>query len=119
MPVTVARSESQIRFTLIGSYAFEEVLEAVTDAPLPPSTERRMLGILDVRQSEELREPQELRTLARCLAAPGVFSSFAVVAKRAVHYGLARMLSVFAEQEGLELVAFRSEDAALEWLGST
>jgi hypothetical protein len=119
MPVTVTRTGCRIRFTLVGRYAFGEVLEAVADATHATGAAQRTRGLLDVRGSEDLRQADEVRTLARRLAAPGVFAGVTVVVRKAVLYGLARMLAVFAEHEGLERSAFRTEDAALEWLAST
>ena len=107
----------RLYFTLEGRYSFEEFLGVVDRATAQPELERPSTGILDIRHSEETRTPNELRVLARRLAGTRLFSSFAVVSTQLYHQGLARMLSEFADAEGLSVGSFRTIEGAQAWLG--
>ncbi len=76
---------------------------------------------MDIRRSEAVFSSDDLRSFAKFLAALPI-----PIAKRAawvvsadLRFGLARMLSVFAENEGLELKVFRDTVEARKWLGAT
>ncbi len=75
---------------------------------------------MDIRRSEAVFSSDELRSFAKFLASLPV-----PIAKRAawvvsadLRFGLARMLSAFAEDEGLELRVFRDTVASRKWLGA-
>ena len=71
----------------------------------------------------DLRELTEIEATAPSLRALARIKVFDPSAKRAfvapddLHFGLARMLQVFAEQEGSEVGVFRTMREAEEWLG--
>jgi hypothetical protein len=109
MPVSVARAKGRpIWFFLQGHYGFADVLSFIAAIDLKGVDAPNDACVLDIRDSEETRSAQELRTLARHLAESGFESCF-VIASRDVHYGLGRMLSVYAENRGLPVRVFRAE----------
>ncbi len=64
-------------------------------------------------------ETLEVRALVQRLAGYGdrvAGARWAVVTKQAASYGMMRMLSVYAEQAGLEVEAFRTHAEAQAWL---
>ena len=61
-----------------------------------------------------------LKEVAQVLASyiPVFGRKIALVVKKDVHYGLGRMLNVFCETQGFELLPFRNIEKARKWLES-
>ena len=121
-PVRISRiEEGDILFVVAeGKYSLAEVQTVITSALKESKGIRDCCLLMDIRRSEAVFSPEELRSFAEFLAALPI-----PIAKRAawvvsadLRFGLARMLSVFAESEGLELRVFRDTVAARRWLGA-
>ncbi len=122
-PVRLSRiQEGETLFIVAeGKYSLAEVQAAIS-AGLKESTSIRDCCLhMDIRRSEAVFSSDELRSFAKFLASLPI-----PIAKRAawvvsadLRFGLARMLSAFAEKEGLELRVFRDTVEARKWLGST
>ena len=122
-PVRISRIEEGETLFIVaeGKYSLAEVQTAITSALRESKSTRDCCLLMDIRRSEAVFSSDELRSFAKFLASLPI-----PIAKRAawvvsadLRFGLARMLSVFAENEGLELRVFRDTVAARKWLGAT
>ena len=122
-PVRISRIEEGETLFIVaeGKYSIAEVQTAISAALKESKDIRGCCLHMDIRRSEAVFSSDELRSFAKFLASLPI-----PIAKRAawvvsadLRFGLARMLSVFAENEGLELRVFRDTVAAREWLGAT
>ncbi len=118
MSVSTRPEDGFLRIVLAGHYSFQEVLDLISNLVTSPDG-GPSLGLLDVQASEELRTSEELRVLAAHLAELGAFKRLGVLADAiSPRFGLARMLEVFAEDQGVTVRAFRVESEAVDWLAA-
>jgi len=98
----------------------EHAFEAVFTGPEFPA-EGGML--VDVTRVEEVHSADEVRELATFLGSKtdhvGQHVGVVVSSSNPAQYGTARMLSAYAESEGLTIGVFTSVEKASEWLNST
>ncbi len=82
------------------------------------ATGNRVPLLVDLRESEENKDPQDLRSVAGYLAENlDVLSGrIAVVTQRGLRFGLARMFAVYGENVGLATSVFTVAADALAWL---
>ncbi len=122
-PVRISRIEEGETLFIVaeGKYSLAEVQTAITSALRESKSTRDCCLLMDIRRSEAVFSSDELRSFAKFLASLPI-----PIAKRAawvvsadLRFGLARMLSVFAEDAGLELRVFRDTVVARKWLGAT
>ena len=122
-PVRISRIEEGETLFIVaeGKYSLAEVQTAISAALKESKGIRDCCLHMDIRRSEAAFSADELRSFAKFLALLPI-----PIAKRAawvvsadLRFGLARMLSVFAENEGLELRVFRDTVMAREWLEAT
>ena len=122
-PVRISRFEEDQTLFIVaeGKYSLAEVQTAISAALQESKGIRDCCLHMDIRRSEAVFSSDELRSFAKFLASLPI-----PIAKRAawvvsadLRFGLARMLSVFAESEGLELRVFRDTVAARSWLEAT
>lgn len=108
-----------MHFRLEGNEPSQDVIVAIRKlaqlADLP--NEGRML--VDRRKNQATYTAQELRDiinehskLAECLNGP-----VAIVARRSVHFGMARQATLIAKAQGFRMEAFTSMKEAAAWLG--
>ena len=108
--------------TLVGDYAFDEpvraVTEALADAQFRPGTSL----LVDARLSHTRRSSEEFRTRAKwvaSLASKGLSSRCAIVVAPEPHQiGMARMVATHHEIQGLEMSIFNDLEEALRWLSN-
>ena len=121
-PVRISRIEEGETLFIVaeGKYSLAEVQTTTSDALKASKCIRDCCLHMDIRRSEAVFSSDELRSFAKFLASLPV-----PIAKRAawvvsadLRFGLARMLSAFAEDEGLELRVFRDTVASRKWLGA-
>ena len=122
-PVRISRFEENETLFIVaeGKYSLAEVQTAISAALQESKGIRDCCLHMDIRRSEAVFSSDELRSFAKFLASLPI-----PIAKRAawvvsadLRFGLARMLSAFAENEGLELRVFRDTVAARKWLETT
>lgn len=98
----------------------EHAFDSVCTAPGFP-TGGGML--VDVTNVEEARSEDEIQQLATFLGGRkdllGDHIGLVVSSSNPAHYGTARMLSAYAEPEGLTVGVFTSAEKASEWLHHT
>jgi hypothetical protein len=102
-----------------GNYTFEETYNNYKAALDDPKSAGGINVLIDVRQSKETRSSEEMRAIADLFAASSSFNgrcAMLVNPDSAVRYGLARMLSAFADMRNVEFAVFHEEKAALAWL---
>ncbi len=103
----------------VGNYAFEETYNNYKAALNDPKSADGINALVDVRESRETRTSEEMRAIADLFALSSHFKgrcAMLVSPDSAVRYGLARMLSAFADMRNLTFSVFHEEKAALNWL---
>jgi hypothetical protein len=103
----------------VGNYTFEETYNNYKAALNDPKSADGINVLIDVRSSKETRTSEEMRAIADLFAASSCFKgrcAMLVSPDSAVRYGLARMLSAFADMRNLKFSVFHEEKAALAWL---
>jgi len=106
--------------TLVGKYSFEEPIQAVTDAIGDPQFHPGTSLLFDSRKSEAKRSAEDVRARAHwmvSLVPQGISARFAIVISSQLHqYGLARMLGIHLDLQGLILGIFTDFEEAMRWL---
>jgi hypothetical protein len=92
-----------------------ELLEALADQTLVPVL---AAVILDLRQLDNLPSADDARQIAEAF---GAFSGrhgcrLAYVASAGAQYGVARMIEILSQQQGVAAGAFLTPELALRWL---
>lgn len=74
--------------------------------------------LFDMRESEENKDPDELRDVTMYLAGnlDVLTGRIAVIVERGLLFGLARMFAVYGENVGLNTGVFTGGEAARRWL---
>ncbi len=78
------------------------------------------IRILFIDRGSEYNPPQQgPEEAARILSllVPNISDRIAIVVKKDVHFGIARMIQAFCESYGVTFEVFREEQAARNWLG--
>ncbi len=118
MPTSYELDEnlSLVRSQAWGLLTDEESSEHYASIQADPKFKPHFRQLCDLRLLDEIdTSASALRQLARLrVFAPGVRRAF--VAPADLHFGLARMLQVFCEQEGTEVGVFRTVPEAEAWL---
>ncbi len=120
-PVSITRSDNGFLLTIVaeGRYTLGEikaVIEAATGET--QAVHRDCCLLMDIRRSEALPSVDDLRDFAQFLGdlPTDVVSRSAWLVSADVQFGLARMLSVYAEEKGITIQVFRDLDPARIWL---
>lgn len=118
MSFTYKINGNLLEFTSRGEITVENIKKIFSEALGDPGLPSRARVFIDVTESEENRDPEELRDLADFL---GTFVAklnpkIALLAGRPLHLGMGNILSVYVERYGLELRRFTSRAEALDWL---
>lgn len=121
MPIRtwIDREARLLRSEAWGSFTTEELLQVVDDLLDDPAHDPRFNGLSDHRRVTHPLSPAQLYRLVvhvrqvRDRIAP---ERWAVVTGSLAAYGMARMLSAYAERLSIDLRPFRDMDEALEWL---
>ena len=118
--VRITRSDDGVTLGIIaeGPYTLGEV-QAVIRAGTADSPEGRDCCLLmDIRRSESTPSPDDLMEFAEFLSCLPVHvaARSAWLVSADLRFGLARMLSVYAEEKGITIRVFRESEAAREWL---
>lgn len=108
--IGVFRSVGKVEFAE-GMRVFEEGLREVADRE--PAVARIRIELLE---SGENRSSGELRAIAGMAKKHFTKARMALVADKALYLGLSRMFGVFAEDLGLEVEVFSTNDEANQWL---
>ncbi len=121
MAVSYRFVENILRLDFVGVYPPDDIINAFDRAledPRFPARNARFL--IDVTRSESLadRSVDDLRRVAEYFASrSGRFGRrCAILAESAVHFGLMRMVVVFAEIKNAEARVFKDEEEAMAWL---
>lgn len=113
------RSENIVHCYASGNYTFQETYNNYKAALSDPKSAGGVNLLMDVRNSEETRTSREMNLIADLFSkSPNFLGRCAILVSREsmVRFGLARMLSIFAEMQNMEFLAFYDEDEALAWL---
>lgn len=118
--ISYTRDEGSPELAFAGEYSLEQVERAFA-AVLGGSDEECGKGlIVDTTESETEFTHEELRSLANFLARRrerlGHRMALLVSSDSALHYATARVLSSYAEPEGLVMGVFTSMDEATRWI---
>ena len=120
MAITWQFRDSVLVITLVGKYAFEEKIQAVTDAMGNPQFHLGTSLLIDSRKSEAKRSAEDVRAGAHWIASlvpQGISPRCAIVISSQIHqYGLARMLGIHLDLQGLILEIFTDFEEAMCWL---
>ncbi len=96
----------KITFRFEGRFSLSEQLELVSRGYREWKPEHSVVGILiDVSRSQESRSHDELREFARriCHGHQGRHMKIGILVEDALHFGLARVFSVFCESDQSEV----------------
>ena len=101
-----------------GVMTLDEIEKAFIDALADPSFARGQGIIVDVTGSESDRTHDEIRQFAVFLGErrAEMGNRMAIVVSDSLHYGLGRMLSVYAEFQHLDVAVFRQFEDAIQWM---
>jgi len=120
MPVTWEIRNSVLIVTLIGYYALDEPMQAVTDALADSRFRTGMSLLIDARSSLVNPSSEAVRARAKSIASlrsSGFSSRCAIVVGSEPHqYGIGRMEATYLEIEGLEVKIFTDLGEAWGWL---
>jgi hypothetical protein len=117
-PIDCMYEDAIVHVKLSGRYSFEEALEAIEGVVVDERFEKGMNLLLDVIDSEETRTSYQMEELAARIGAMRISlgKRVALCARRAHHYGLARMHSAFGQRYGMEYGVFVGVNDAKAWL---
>lgn len=102
----------------VGAYGLEDLKRLLADVVADPRRTDRTRIIVDAREAgvnppaNELRQTADLLNNVKEILQPRC----AVVVSGTLHYGLGRMLSLYAELHEIDLGVFRTLDEAREWI---
>jgi hypothetical protein len=123
MAVSYTFRGSILRMDFVGCYAPQAIIDAFDEAMADPRFFDNACLLIDVTRSESLveRSVDDLRLIVDNLGprTARVGRRFALLAGAAVHFGLLRMVVVFAEAHDVEARAFTDEDEAVVWLSQS
>lgn len=116
MGVNFIVDDEKIELKLENQYTHNEVIDALSKAleiaphPLPI--------LVDVTDSSELKDAEELSAFARFLAGRRVdiVPRLAVVVSQEIRYGIARQLGAYLEMAGVKAKPFYDRNQAMDWL---
>ncbi len=118
--VRITRSDDGFLLTVVaeGRYTIGEIKAAIEAATIDAPVGRDCCLLMDIRRSEALPSADDLRDFAQFLGdlPTDVVSRSAWLVSADVQFGLARMLSVYAEEKGITIQVFRDLDRARAWL---
>lgn len=119
MPVTWKIRDSIIVIAVDGT-GDDDVRAAIVSAIRSPQFRQGVALLLDMRLGQGNPASEDLRSLARWISklpSRGVSPFCAiVVGPKQHHFGLARMVAIYAEFEGMDVEVFRDFDSAERWL---
>ena len=118
MPISYHFSNKTIWVTLIGQYSLDEMRQVAAKILHDPAFTDDVNLLLDARQSTvnpPLAEIKDRVTFLKSVVQhrPG---RIAIVVSDTLRYGLTRMLTIYAQMEGLKITAFMNLEQAREWL---
>ena len=118
MSVEYRFEDSYIRVVLTGSFDSDDIEAAAGKLGRDADFRPNMNILVDNRLSEVVAGSEDIRERVRFLASIGdvLGSRLAVLVSSTVHYGLARMASLFGDSLGLNVEVFTSERDAIDWL---
>ena len=83
------------------------------------ATGRRVGMLMDLLESEEAKDAEDLRRSATFFRRfSGFLDRIAILTASQVHYGMSRMWAVHMEGSGIAVAVFQEEGEALRWLAS-
>ena len=118
--VRITRSDDGVVLSVVaeGVYTLAEVKAVIAagTADAPPGRDCCLL--MDIRRSGALPSTIDLKDFAEFLGdlPKHVAARSAWLVSEDLRFGLARMLSVYAEERGITIRVFRESDAARTWL---
>lgn len=105
---------------LSGTYTMADILDVCDKAFADPAFPENALALMDVRDSESLKErsPADLRFMAERLArmSDRFGGKLAMATGNQLYYGMMRMAEVFSETSGMLARAFITKEEAVAWL---
>ncbi len=102
-----------------GNYTFEDTFNNYKAALSDPRSAEGINVLVDVRKSNETRTSQEMQSIVDLFSSsPNFKGRCAVLVSEdsSVRFGLARMMSMLADSQGMVFSAFKDEAEALAWL---
>ena len=122
MPVTWEIRGAVLLVTLIGDYAFDEPMAAITQGMASEQFRAGTALVIDARLSKTNRSSEDFRQRSFWMAslqAKGLASRCAIVVNGQLHQlGMARMASTHVGLRGMELEIFTDLDEAIAWLSA-
>ena|ERR1051326_3749885 len=118
MPISFQFSGKTIWVTLTSQYSLDDMKYTSSLILNDPAFTEDMNLLLDARQSTVNPTLSEIKQRAAFLrsVAHGKAGSIAIVVSDSLRYGLTRMLSIYAQMEGLNIEAFMDIEQARRWL---
>lgn len=121
MPATYAIENNLVRMTLEGDTPPQGVTDCFLQVLADPDCPPVMALLLDATGSTSLagRSAEEIRFVARFLEphAERVGGRCAILVTSPMDHDMVRLGSVYTDSVGVETRGFRTEAAALKWLG--
>lgn len=120
MPVTYRFDSSIVLIEMAGEYPLDEIRQTLVNALADPGRPANSSLLINLTESQSIhkRSQGELQSAAQFLAslAQRFKNRIAFVSSKDLPFGLARMVSVGAEELGIETEVFRTMDEARKWL---
>lgn len=119
MPVNYSIISNTLWLHFKGFNSPEEVCRAVDSALADPRFVKGMFLLLDVREAESAISVEEIRERAKYYASLKEYITprCAIVATKAVLFGMSRVFQVFAEGQGMQVHVTTEVEKALLFLG--
>ncbi len=119
-PIRISRSDDGVVLTVVaeGCYTLGEVKAVIEAATADAPVHRDCCMLMDIRRSEAHPSVDDIRDFADFLGdlPSHVVARSAWLVSADVRFGLARMLSVYANEKGITIQVFRDLDRARAWL---
>lgn len=118
MTTSYSIEQKILSFVFTGRHDLREDMEALSDALDEPNFVDGSDLLLEVTPSAEPWTSDEVLTWADYLVAckGRIGERCAIVVSNTLHYGLARMISAYADGSGVAVRVFRERATAMRWL---
>ena len=120
MPVTYRFESNIVVMEMVGEYSLDEIRQTLLNALADPRRLANACLLVNLTESQSIykRSQVELQSAAQFLAslAKGFNNRIAFVSSKDLPFGLARMVSVGADDIGIETEVFRTMAEARRWL---
>lgn len=112
----IDKANQLVTATALGDVFFQDYRAMLAVMVEDPDFDPEFDRLWDMRQGDPMLSGDEVRGVAKVVANVVGGRRAAIVAPGDVAYGLSRMYSVFLEDAGIDVQAFRTLDEATTWL---